>query len=661
MNSKYKDKQINLPAKYMLDQIIESDRYKDLVFKAAQNIVKRLRTRSVFVGEKHEQLIGDLCRVVINPWKDEHCIVVHPGECGFGKTTAMIEIVKVIADASPEVGIVIAVERISDMKRMEQELDGRAISFFSFYADSCLQGLTEYNRHACSECKYFCEKKRARKEHSKYQVLLVSHEHLLMRALYGDGFGELAYFMDENGVRQKRSLLLIDEKPQISLNQNLSEKELYTLRQFLMKIGPESPLYGEAKQIERYIYEANFVVGDLKDDYKIIDSFDPAFQLSDEMKKYYFQTYDGDDFAVLGLLASFIRKGGVVQYKEFSSRWHGPGKIFTADILHPDFGMKTIIFDATAGIDLDYQDKRYRILDVPRIRSFSSLAFNNCPDANLSRSKLASKKKIIDPESLIYDIINDNHGEMLILTYKGQEGRFLTILEDKRFNADMKIYVDHYGNIKGKYQYDNANQILLYGLNHKSDVYYVAKALSHGIRVDFVKASPTKQYGRVYQHQGLQAIFESEIATDLIQGIMRTKLRRNTMEPVKVYSFIQYRRVMIILQEYFSECTKAEWYPLSFCMKYMGNGKNREKRICGLVAYLERFFHVAEIGTCISKEQINQALKYKDQDTLGADLKNEFVLSVLKRLGVSVGHHKLIKNERGWSHDKDNTNQKQVC
>ncbi|RXE57719.1 hypothetical protein [Acetivibrio mesophilus] len=521
MNIKYEDMKINLPTKYVLDQIIESDRYKeDLVCKATQNIMKRLQMRSILVGDKHKQLIGDLCRVVINPWKDERSIVVHPGECGFGKTTAIIEIVKVITDASPEVGIVIAVERISDMKRMELELNGRAISFFSFYADSCLQRLPEYNRHVCSECKYFCEKKRARKEHSKYQVLLITHEQLLIRSLYGENLGELAYFVDGNGVKQKRTLMLIDEKPQICLNQKLSENELYMLRQFLIKIGPESSLYGEARQIERYLYEANFAVGDLKDDYKIIDSLDPSYQLSDEMKRYYFQTYDGEDFAVLGLMTSFIRRGGVVQYKEFSSRWHGSGKIFTSDILHPDFNMKTVIFDATAEIDLDYQDERYRILDIPRIRSFSNLAFYNCPDANLSRSKLASKKKIIDPETLISDIISDNHGEMFILTYKDQEERFQTILGNRRLNEDIKFNVDHYGNIKGKHQYDNANQILLYGLNHKSDVYYVAKALSHGIRVDFVKASPTKQDGRVYQHQGLQAIFESEMATDLIQGIM---------------------------------------------------------------------------------------------------------------------------------------------
>ncbi|RXE57739.1 hypothetical protein EFD62_16120 [Acetivibrio mesophilus] len=118
---------------------------------------------------------------------------------------------------------------------------------------------------------------------------------------------------------------------------------------------------------------------------------------------------------------------------------------------------------------------------------------------------------------------------------------------------------------------------------------------------------------------------------------------------------------MTILQEYFSECTKVEWYPLSFCMKYMSNGNTKQKRIYELVTYLEETFQIAEIGTHITKNQIYQALRYIDQDTLGSDLKNEFVLSVLKRLGVSVGHLKLIKKERGWSLDKDSTNQKQVC
>lgn len=136
-----------------------------------------------------------------------------------------------------------------------------------------------------------------------------------------------------------------------------------------------------------------------------------------------------------------------------------------------------------------------------------------------------------------------------------------------------------------------------------------------------------------------------------------TKLRKNTMEPVKVYSFIQYQRVMLILQEYFRECAKTEWYPLSFCMKYMDNRTEKGQRISKLVEYLGSNLKSLQSGERIPKMQLKQDLQYKRQSTLGDDLKNGFVVSVLTCFGVDIVHHYLIKNERGWS---DGTNQKKV-
>ena len=652
-------------ARYALNQIIVKDDYRYLVDKATKKIVKRLRSYGVFIGEEHERLIRELCSVVINQWRDENSIVVHPGVCGFGKTTAIIELVKILVEAFPEMGIVIAVERIADMLRMETELDGRAIPYFSFHADLCLQRLSKYDPRACRECPHFCRKKQARKEHEDYQVLIVSHERLRMRALYGEDFGELEYFVDKNGNKRKRSLMLIDEKPQITMNQCLSRKDLGKLREFLIKIDPESPLYSEAKLLEGYVHGINLKVSELKDDYIIADPIDASFQLSDEMKGYFFQAYEGEDFAVLGLLVSFIRKGGVVQYTSYRKNQHIPEMIFTADILDPDFDMKIVIFDATATVDRDYQGKRYLIMDTPQIRDFSNLTINEQKNINLSRTKLLSNEKPIDPRALLNDVLIDFSGEMLLLTYKDRVGEFCAILDewqDNNFNCN----VNYYGNIKGDNQYANAERVLLYGLNHKPDAYYAAKALSHGIRTEFGTYPFTKIDGRVYRDERLQEIFESEMAADLIQCIMRTKLRKHTKEPVEVYCFIQSNRLMHVLQEYFDGCTTQDWHPLTFCLKHQNNNTKKGQRITELIACLEEIFTTAEIGTCIDKQEIEDELskrirKSMGKNTLGTDLKNDLVRIVLNRLGVKVNHRNLTKIERDWSHDKDNTNQKQVC
>ena len=647
--------------RYALNQIIVKDDYRYLVNKATGKIVERLRSYGVFVGEEHERLIRELCSVVTNQWREENRIVVHPGVCGFGKTTAIIELVKILADAFPEMGIVIAVERVADMLRMENELDGRAIPYFSFHADLCLQRLSKYDPRACRECPHFCRKKQARKEHEDYQVLIISHERLRMRALYGEDLGELAYFVDRNGNKRKRSLMLIDEKPQITMNQCLSRNDLSKLREFLIKVDPESPLYSEAKLLEGYIHHINLKVSELNDDYIIADPIDASFQLSDEMKGYFFQAYEGEDFAVLGLLVSFICKGGIVQFTSYRKNQPIPEKIFTADILHPDFDMKIVIFDATATVDRDYQGKRYLILDAPQIRDFSNLTINEHRNINLSRTKLLSNEKPIDPRALLTDVLTDFSGEMLLLTYKDRVGEFRAILDewqDNNFNCN----VNYYGNIKGDNQYANAERVLLYGLNHKADAYYAAKALSHGIRTEFGTYPFTKIDGRVYQDERLQEIFESEMAADLIQCIMRTKLRKHTKEPVEVYCFIQSNRLMCVLQEYFCGCLTQDWHPFAFCVKHQNNNTRNGQRISELLAYLEKKFGTAEIGTSVEKQVIQRELTTcNGKNTLGTDLKNDLVRIALKRLGVYVGHHKLIKNERGWSHDKDNTNQKQVC
>jgi hypothetical protein len=84
----------------------------------------------------------------------------------------------------------------------------------------------------------------------------------------------------------------------------------------------------------------------------------------------------------------------------------------------------------------------------------------------------------------------------------------------------------------------------------------------------------------------------------------------------------------------------------------MHNDTERDQRILALIQFVLSYFQHMPAGRGISKKQLKDALKYKDQDTLGADLKNEFVRNILEKFGIKVEYHKLTKTEGGWS-DED--------
>lgn len=641
--------------RHTVGQIIKGDEYRDLVDKATKQIVQRLSSFDVTVSDEHEELIRELCSLTMNPWKSEKNIAVFPGECGFGKSTAIVEIVKILAEAFPSMGIIIVAERIETMSRMANDLGEIAIAYFEFSAEACLQGMQEYDRQKCRSCDMYCAKKRAKKEHAAHQVLIIANERLERRQVNGADLGELSWFVDKNGIKTRRSLMLIDEKPQISLIKEINENNLNELQISLLNIGFGSKSFKEARRIEEILIGMKRSINELTERLVTMDAIDPSFQLSEELKTNYSYSFEGDRGDILGLFASFVRAGGVVQKRSNKGRRRPTWRMLTAGTLYPHFGMKTIIFDATASIDLDYLNERYLLLDTPSIRNFSNLTLKNCKAVNLSKTELSKKDMSGTTKILFEEILGGYSGEMLLLTYKNQVDLFSSMAERTK-DSEAVCYINYYGNVKGRNDNANADSAMLFGINHKSDAYYVAKALSHGIRVA-VDTKSSEADGRMYRDKRLQAVFENDMTADLIQSIMRTRLRRQGMEPVTIYCFIKHRGILEGLQNYFHDCRVEAWNPFGFCMAY-NSDKAQGRRISELIKYLKLVFGAAEIGTSIKKELIKKEISSKieknmGRDALGIDLKDSLVCKTLRHCGVTVKRHVLVKTERGLAYDTD--------
>ncbi|MBP1736125.1 MAG: hypothetical protein H6Q60_6 [Oscillospiraceae bacterium] len=439
----------------------------------------------------------------------------------------------------------------------------------------------------------------------------------------------------------EKKILIIDEKPPIAINKVLTRKDLYTVYLELNKIGEESKLFGEASTLRQYIDQINLAIASL-DCFKRLKPIEDSYHLPTALRDYYSILYEGDDIESIALIASIIRNGGIVKHEANTSTWQ-EGKIFTIE--RNDYGkeIKTVIFDATAIYDLEYSGSSYRILDIPPIRRYENFYINNCPEMNLSRACMNNPAKELNFDVLLCDL-NIKNKKAFLLTYKNQKNAISKIIED-RYGNSSNICMGHYNNVRGKNDFVESDLMLAYGMNYLGDEFYLAKAMA--LEISLKNMEFTREHkARISKDDDLNRIMCSDMFCDLVQSILRTKLRRNTKDVVQFYSFIPYCEIIAMLKDYFVDCNIMDWYPDSFYKQYHDNGSRTKKPTNVKFANLleRRFSNLNSQGAMsISKMEVKDALGYTCQNTFANHLNSEYVKCKLQQLGVTVGHHNLIK------------------
>lgn len=596
------------------------------------------------VSEANKQILKTAAMVLLEDFKETDSIAVIPAEPGLGKSTLIEEYLKHQLSIDPDFGAIVVKERVRDVKALETALIGKAKALYSFNSEECLKGSSEYRRVECRNCQLVCNVQKTRIEQKNYPVVMITAEKLRMLMLYKKDLGELDHYYDKEGQKKNRSVLIIDEKPPITINKPISRKELQAVYSVMQRIKNDSAISNEAIQLNNHIKTLNQDLSSLKRGMEYYNPINPDYKLSNELKKRFDIFYEGNDAEIIEQIACLINNGGVIRYDEANINLQG--EIITTEYLDYYSNLKTVIFDASAIYDAEYRNGRFVILDMPAIRDYSKFQINNCKKINLSRSNMLRMNRFIDFNSLLRDLSFISDKEIFILTYMKNEYSVCKAVDNSAFKIlNKEVHIDHFNNVKGKNEYAAAEVMLMIGINYKTDAFYLAKAKSLGIKVSGTAYKNTKN-GRLCSSREIMKIVESDIFTDTLQNVYRTKLRRDSNDLIKLYCFIPYANVMGMLKQYFRNCSYNNWFPEEFYDHYLNNETRHDHKILDLVHFLVEQFSEdpdGQIKLSINKEEIGVAVGYKNKGTLANHLKSDYVLFKLQQLGVKVCYHTLEK------------------
>ncbi|KGR75842.1 hypothetical protein [Ureibacillus sinduriensis] len=497
-------------------------------------------------------------------------ITVAPLEPGGGKSTSMITYLKyMLTHAVAESGTVIVVERIETAKNLFEQLgeftifvdiDGKAIDvpFYKLHAAAyvmesaytykdCKQKLDKYQYGICRTCpfKEDCKIYKKHQEQKNYPIVIMTHTRLKMEA---DGLNKYREWRCEDGNMYERKLIIIDEKPPIvevtTVHNANFDEFLFDVRSMQQDIGTKE------------VTETNHLMKRLREQLTETDGnellpINPSFTFT--YSDTWYKKYTGENVNLLKDFEFVIQNGGRI-----SRNQQGNLSIVTNRTIQYDFSeYHVVILDGTAKFDMEYRAlQSHRMLDIPPIKSYENLSFFVDYTMSSSKSNLMKDLKISTDLARNISIISTNE-TVLVLCFKRFVDRFKSLLN--REIKEGRVFINHFGNVKGSNEYSQCTTLVLVGTIHKSDPFYINKHEAICGEGSDTKAITIKHVRR-FEDLSIETIKLNDQVVDTIQDIMRISIRNNgTKAYAKVYMLTKDVAFTNLLQDYFIGCKLNDW------------------------------------------------------------------------------------------------------
>lgn len=197
------------------------------------------------------------------------------------------------------------------------------------------------------------------------------------------------------------------------------------------------------------------------------------------------------------------------------------------------------ILDATAKNDIEYliDKNKFEFVNIDDKKEVKDITINH-----ITFGSSQNRLKDIDNINIISKWINNNFKDVLVATYSNKRGILGNF--NKCLNTDNIIY---FGNIKGKNNWDNLNNIVQVGFNRQSDVVYLSiyielyKKKSKWNKMDNkdieseIDSIINLEKG-FFTDNKMNDIMRSKILVDTEQNIMRIKCRHfSNKEKCNIY------------------------------------------------------------------------------------------------------------------------------
>ncbi|QQE80394.1 hypothetical protein [Alicyclobacillus sp. SO9] len=561
--------------------------------------------------------------------------IVWPAQPGSGKSTLRNLYVDIKCNIEPTFGCILVVERKEDAEEIAKFLnrfEKVAWSYLGWDESWCLAGKSEYESDMCHKCeRSSCRVLRNHAEQLRHRVVITTHQRFSNLARRGALGSTLGHWIDTDGERHDRRLLIIDEAPSMANSYTVTRKDLQELKTTVQQHTAQFPslenewlsLYNDAIRFLDDVTNTRFVT---ENDIKI--------QIPRRLEKAL-----GDlPEHTWHILLRFLEHGGIVH----EDRDDGFTVTVANSVAYKWDNLCPFILDATGAKDLRY-DGEYSCL--PEVTdSYPPISLHVCSDFGFGKRYMSrnTDRKVLEVQASVAQTLAAKHDKVLVIVRKDYESDYHRLLAKELSNN--KIQIAHFGDLKGRNDYQDCDASLFLGVLDKGDEYYLATATARDEDARRLCLS-TAEYGKV--HRFLSVEIErfklNEIALELTQDIYRTQVRRG--KPVDVYVFSRDEMLMkhvartIGIPEVDLAWKPTEVIPLT----------KAEKHVSRLIGALTHFLESGNSSIDKSELKIQLGIEKTNDKVWRRLMKNDYVQAFCMEHGITEecsNSRRLILSER---------------
>src|SRR5690606_8209876 len=300
---------------------------------------------------------------------------------------------------------VVVKERLEDLEALRDEINtacGVARAFL----------IKGYNSDEMSRLEYEEQFVKQR----EYNVLLMTTKQLERQAMR-DNLEDFTSFETDGGKLQRRSLLLIDEKPSLVLSHTLSARNINDFMSDILEISRERG--GKVKsyfnRVRQVVDELRYLLESPETETGEFKPIDRRFRMPVRLVRDFAESYGHEKMATLRAVERVINAGGEYNVHE------GVGIVTSTHTVHYKYTLfHTYILDGTGATDPEYLTDDFYIVQPEKLLDYSNVLFRVCNSYSLSKTALKqSAQSVEEVIKMTKRIIAEHEGEKtLVVTYK---------------------------------------------------------------------------------------------------------------------------------------------------------------------------------------------------------------------------------------------------
>jgi hypothetical protein len=549
----------------------------------------------------------------------------------YGKSTMLSVFLRYMVRKYPTFGAVVVKEKIEDLEQLAHEINTDKVSDdgMVFRRNNYAYLIKGYDADIMSRAEYVEQFK----TQEKYPVLLLTQKMLELQTLRGNLKKFNTFSRDGNSQNDyPRRLLLIDEKPSLTVSRTLTTVQLNNLVDDIRSISIEA-----SGKVQKYVGDTLDVINELRaimentQDMKTykMSPLKPGYKLHYKLLRDINKIGKTKILENLRAFERAVSGGGI-----FNISKDGIVKLVTTQKLHYRYTIfNTFILDGTADNDPEYLTDEFFIMQPIDKIDYSHVTFYVCDNYSLSKTALNNSPEAIERiAEMVKRIIAEQKTKVLVTIHQDYKEKLRVYLAKEIRQG--KVILKHFDGGRGSNEYQEADTGVFLGVTFKGDLHYssVTQAvIGDEIGVELKIETRSTKEGLKFIDDLINDYKTVDQAITLIQETNRLRAsKKNT--PIVIYLFSPDPELIKEVINAYPGCKVKKYEPIE---KLTGKPDKASELIA--------FFQEMPEGIPFKRSEIYKRLDIP-KSTFSDTMKNDRVIKVMKQLGIEYATKtKLIK------------------